>query len=59
MPSPKNTTFTMAEARAECARLGITPGHSIVECQERIARAKVNRDMADGDAETAARDAIV
>jgi hypothetical protein len=37
MPSPKNTSRTLAEVRAECITLGIQPGRSIAECERRIA----------------------
>lgn len=35
---------TMNELRAECARLGITPGRSIAECERRIAVHQVEQN---------------
>ena len=42
MPSPKNSR-SLADVRAECAALGITPGRSVAECERRIAE-KRQRD---------------
>lgn len=37
MPTPKSATRTLADVRAECIALGITPARSIAECEARIA----------------------
>lgn len=47
MPSPKNTSRTLAEVRAECIALGVTPGRSIAECERRIAEASPPRSMSE------------
>ena len=36
MPSPKNTTRTLAEVREECIALGLVPARSIAQCEARI-----------------------
>lgn len=44
------TMATMKELREECAKLGITPGRSLAECERRIAEHRaprgINRDVA-------------
>jgi hypothetical protein len=41
--------MTLAEARARCHALGITPGRSIVECMHRVARQEASlQRLADG-----------
>lgn len=37
---------TMKELREECAKLGITPGRSLAECERRIAEHRAARDAA-------------
>ncbi len=44
MPSPKNASRTMAEVRAECAALGLTPKRSIAATEEHIAEMKAYWD---------------
>jgi hypothetical protein len=44
MPSPKNTTRSLADVRAECIALGVQPGRSIAECEARLADYKAKND---------------
>ena len=53
MPSPKNAR-TLAEVRAECLALGITPGRSIAECEARIEKHKAAAPLRDWAADMAA-----
>ena len=58
MPSPKNASRTMAEVRAECIALGLTPKRSIAATEEHIAEMKAywdRRDAANREAAAEAR----
>lgn len=48
---------TMAEVRAECAKLGVQPGRSIAECEKRIADARAAGSIIGTTINAAAREA--
>lgn len=57
MPSPKNASRTMAEVRAECIALGLTPKRSIAATEEHIAEMKAYWDRRDAANRQAAAEA--
>lgn len=57
MPSPKNASRTMAEVRAECVALGLTPKRSIAATEEHIAEMKAYWDRRDAANRQAAAEA--